>query len=99
MRSIDNKFYKSAVWEKCRKAYIQKVGGLCERCLKKGLIVPGKIVHHKEHLTEENYKNPEVSLNFENLELLCQECHNKEHFEISYKSRYSFNEDGSIKIE
>lgn len=68
------KFYKSKRWQRCRQAYIHKVFGLCERCWK-----PGKIVHHKVYLTEANIDNPEISLNFDNLEYLCQDCHNAEH--------------------
>ena len=95
-RSIDEKFYKSSMWLKCRKAYIEHCGGLCERCRTKGLITVGKIVHHKTHLNRENFLNPEVALNFENLELLCHDCHNKEHFENVQNKRYRFGEDGEI---
>lgn len=81
MRSIERSFYKSKEWKQCREGYLLKVNGRCERCLAKGLHVPAKIVHHKIWLSEENYRDPEVSLNFENLEALCQRCHNEEHFE------------------
>lgn len=81
MRSIERSFYKSRAWQQCREGYLLKVNGRCERCLKKGLHVPAKIVHHKIWLTEENYQDPSVSLNFDNLEALCQRCHNEEHFE------------------
>lgn len=43
-------FYNSTTWKKCREGYIKSVNGLCERCLDKGMIVPGKIVHHKVYL-------------------------------------------------
>lgn len=36
-------------------------------------------MHHRIWLTPENINDPSVSLNFDNLELLCQDCHNKEH--------------------
>lgn len=94
-KSIEHAFYCSSAWEKARKSYIQTKGGLCERCLAKGLIVTGKVVHHKIHLTEENYKEPSIALNFDNFELLCQECHNKEHHERKEK-RYTFGESGEI---
>lgn len=95
MKSIEHAFYTSAAWEKARKAYIQSVNGLCERCLAKGLITSGKIVHHKEHLTEENYKKPEIAFNFDNFELLCQKCHNEEHHQRKGK-RYKFSDDGAM---
>ena len=59
------KFYKTAAWVNCRKAYLAKVGGLCERCLAKGLIVPAEIIHHKIRLNENNITDPSVTLNFE----------------------------------
>ena len=80
MRSIDNTFYQKPEWKRCRKAYLQYVSGRCERCLKKGLHVPASIVHHKTYLTEENYNDPSIAYNFVNLEALCRDCHNAEHF-------------------
>lgn len=72
-------FYKTKAWKNCRAAYMASVGGLCERCYRNGLIVPGDIVHHKIHLTPENIKDPTVALNWKNLECLCRLCHNDEH--------------------
>lgn len=72
-------FYRSKHWIKCRNGYFKKVSGLCERCYSKGEYVPGVIVHHKIILTPNNIIDPTVSLNHDNLELLCLDCHNKEH--------------------
>ena len=88
-----NGFYQSPEWTKCRRAYIAYVGGLCERCKANGIIQAGRVVHHKIHLTAENYTRPEISLSFQNLELLCQSCHEEEH---RGKRRYSFTEDGMV---
>lgn len=70
------RFYKSRTWQKCRNAYFESQFGLCERCT-----APGKIVHHKVYINARNINDPFVTLNHDNLELLCQECHNREHFE------------------
>ncbi|HDV4620380.1 TPA: HNH endonuclease, partial [Bacillus anthracis] len=35
----------------------------------------------KDYITPENINNPEITLSFHNLELLCQDCHNREHHE------------------
>jgi len=71
-------FYRSCAWRRTRAAYIayRKAidGGLCESC-KSNL---GKIVHHKMWLNESNILNPDVALNFKNLRLECQTCHNAE---------------------
>lgn len=69
-------FYTSAAWLRCRDGYIKSVCGLCERCGK-----PGYIVHHKQHIEDSNEGVPEITLNWANLEYLCLECHNKEHFQ------------------
>ncbi|PFB24142.1 HNH endonuclease [Bacillus cereus] len=71
------KFYKSSAWKKCRDSYFNFRHGLCERCTAR----PGKIVHHKNYITPENINDPEITLSFNNLELLCQDCHNREHHE------------------
>lgn len=87
-------FYKSKAWQQCRAAYISKVGGLCERCLNRGYYVPGYIVHHKEYIDPDNITDPSVLLCFDNLEYLCEKCHNQEHF--GNNKRYRINADGSV---
>lgn len=77
-RKKQNEFYKSNPWKKCRAAYISE-HPLCERCLKKGLAIPAEHVHHIIELNESNYKDPMISLNPDNLESLCFECHREEH--------------------
>ena len=72
-------FYNSKSWKDCRQAYIAEVNGLCERCLKKDIVNPGYIVHHIEHLTPNNINDVEITLNFDNLEYLCQSCHSSHH--------------------
>lgn len=97
MKSIDHSFYTSREWEMVRRQYLQKVNGLCERCKAKGLYEPAKIVHHKIYLSKENYKDPSIALNFDNLEALCQDCHNKEHFEDGDEQRrYSIDSEGRL---
>lgn len=97
MRSIDNKFYKHADWIKCKNSYLISVNYLCERCLAKGDVVPAKIVHHKIHLNQDNYQNPEIAYNFDNLEALCLDCHNKEHFGDNTPRRFNIV-DGELVI-
>lgn len=72
-------FYKSGTWQKCRAGYISSVSGLCERCLAKGKLRPGKILHHIEYITPDNIGDPYITLNWNNLEFVCQDCHNLEH--------------------
>ena len=79
MRSIDRAFYDSRTWREVRAAYSASVDGLCERCRRRGRITPGDIVHHKQHLTPENVNDPNIAYGWNNLELLCIECHNTAH--------------------
>ena len=55
-------------------------------------VIHGYIVHHKVHLTADNIYDPATTISFDNLELLCMDCHNKEHFSKSY-----FTDDGQVK--
>lgn len=48
----------------------------CQRCGR-----PAKIVHHRVWLNEQNINDPDITLNAELLEPLCQECHTKEHLQ------------------
>lgn len=89
-------FYSSSAWINCRRGYAKSVGGLCERCLKRGLYTPGTQVHHKNKLTPENVNNPEVALNWDNLELLCRDCHLEVH-EVNHH-RWVVGEDGELEI-
>ena len=75
------RFYKSKAWRECRAGYISSVNGLCERCLERGRYTPGYIVHHIIYLTPDNINDPDITLNHNNLEYLCHECHNREHFQ------------------
>src|SRR5690606_16040460 len=85
-------FYKSRAWRRCREAYIAYRHGLCERCG-----AGGKIVHHKVYLTTDNINDPEVTLSFDNLELLCQDCHNREHHErVPIAEGLRFTADGDL---
>ena len=72
-------FYSSKAWQDCRNEYAKRRHHLCEDCLRRGIYKPGVIVHHIEELTPFNITNPEIALGFDNLELLCRECHLREH--------------------
>jgi 5-methylcytosine-specific restriction endonuclease McrA len=74
MQPWAERFYKGKEWQECRKAFLQSKFFLCERC---GGVAT--IAHHKERLAPENINDPNITLNWEKLEALCQECHNREH--------------------
>ena len=90
-------FYNSQAWKDCRAAYRKSVRGLCETCLKHGIYTPGEIVHHKVVLTPKNINDPDVSLNWDNLMLVCRNCHAAEH--DRKKRRYKIDSYGRIITE
>ena len=87
-------FYKSKAWQDCRDGYAKRCGYLCESCLRNGTYRPGEIVHHKVMLTPENILSPEIALNWDNLELLCRDCHAARH--SAGRRRYHIAADGEI---
>ena len=97
-REFAKQFYSSKTWQDCRNEYAKKAHLLCEKCLRKGIYKPGVIVHHVEELTPFNIENPEVSLNFNNLELLCRDCHASEHGGRKGR-RYCFDDNGGVIIK
>ena len=74
MQEWAKEFYKSKAWQKCRANFLLSRHCICERCSSAAIIV-----HHKTYLNQTNINDPNVTLNWENLEALCKDCHNKEH--------------------
>lgn len=69
-KQFSRKFYNTNAWKKAALAKKISAFGLCEKC---GEI--GEEVHHIIPLTPENINNPEITLNQDNLMLLCRSCH------------------------
>jgi len=93
------RFYSSKAWQDCRNEYAQSKHYLCENCLRKGIYKPGEIVHHKIELDPVNIENPEIALSFDNLILLCRDCHAEEHKAHNKGRRYMFGDDGKIILK
>ena len=76
--------YLSKEWQKLRdQLMIERVNEdgqlICARCGKPILKRYDCIAHHKIELTDENVNDLEISLNPENIELICFMDHNREH--------------------
>ena len=94
-------FYVSRRWRKCRASFAESKGNMCERCLKRGIIETGSKdrpleVHHKIPLTAENFRDPNVSLCWDNLELLCKTCHDSERSRTP--KRWRIGPDGRVRV-
>lgn len=87
-------FYKSLAWKNTRAAFAASKKGLCEICLEKGLYVPGEIVHHKIHLTQNNINDESITLAWNNLQLVCRDCHAAIH--SAHARRYRVDAQGRV---
>lgn len=95
-KEFAREFYRSKTWQMTRSAYAASVGRLCEECLRKGIYKAGEIVHHKQELTADNIDNPSIALAWDNLELLCRDCHGKAH---KKRRRYKVDPAGRVTTE
>lgn len=101
-------FYKTKAWSVKRKEIRIRDNMICQHC---GRPVPGitvkdkfgrsytryGIVDHIIELTDENFMDPEISLNNDNLELLCLDCHNTKTFGSQYVKNGKFQFDARPK--
>lgn len=53
---------------------------LCEVCLLIGIITPAIDIHHIDSfMNYEGLKRLDKAFNYDNLQSICKECHQKEH--------------------
>lgn len=70
-RLADKRFYASAAWLRLRAAFLAE-HPLCADCERAGRVTAAEHVHH----LKERKDHPELALDWDNLEALCQPCHN-----------------------
>lgn len=87
-------FYKTKTWQHCRDTYARSRGYMCEECAKHGIASYGEIVHHKIHVDADTIHDPGVTLNHDNLLLLCRRCHAAEHGEMYGKNDRRYKVEG-----
>ncbi len=88
------KFYNSKKWRKLSEVYKDYKDNKCERCGND--VELSKIVHHKIHLDDTNINDANITMNFDNLELVCRTCHNQEHFAKQPSAESKFDCDGDL---
>lgn len=94
MKDFAKEFYNSKAWKDTRESYKRFRGGLCEICYAEGIVKAGEIVHHKTELTPQNIDNIDIALGFDNLQLVCRECH--AHIHDRRQRRYTLDELGRV---
>ena len=95
-------FYTSWTWRRCRKAFADSKGNLCEMCLARGIIEAGSKdrpleVHHIIPVTMDNLHDPKVTLNWNNLQLLCKAHHDE--MKDKKPKRWRVDPEGRVTME
>lgn len=83
--AVIKQFYASKEWITLRLLLINERGNKCEHCHE---IIPKSkelIGHHTIELTPENVHDHNISLNPKLIEIVCFDCHNKEHKRFGYQ--------------
>lgn len=94
-----DRFYHSAQWKAFRRRIIEVRHGKCERCGKKG-----NLLHHRIPLNDHNVRDPKISLNPDNIELVCRACHEVIHSDMAtgFADRptiVTFGRNGSCEVK
>lgn len=78
-----DRFYKSKDWMKVREDVLIRDNNECQMCKAQGRVSLAQCVHHKKHLKD----YPMLALDINNLQSLCNACHNSIHPEKQFKQR------------
>lgn len=54
----------------------------------------GTVAHHRRYLRPDNIHDPNITLNWDNLECLCADCHANEHA-LKY-NKITFDDNGNV---
>ena len=76
--------YNSREWKELRIAKLRSTNGLCEECLKEGIVTSARCVHHVVPIETARTKDEMKRLAFDvnNLRSLCFACHARIHKEL-----------------
>ena len=76
--------YNSREWHELRAAKLRSTNGLCEECLKEGIVTRARCVHHVVPIETARTKDEMKRLAFDphNLMALCFACHARIHKEL-----------------
>lgn len=85
--SMLHSFYCSVKWRRFRDTILAERGPVCAKC---GKVIANpldcELDHHPIELTPDNVNDPNVSLNPDNVQILCHACHDKKHGRFGHKA-------------
>ena len=78
--------YNSREWKELRIAKLRSTNGLCEECLKEGIVTSARCVHHVVPIetarTKDEMKRLAIDCGLQGLRALCFACHARIHKEL-----------------
>ena len=78
--------YNSREWRELRISKLRSTNGLCEECLKQGIVTSARCVHHivpiKTARTKDEMKRLAIDCGLQGLKSLCFACHARIHKEL-----------------
>ncbi len=78
--------YNSREWRELRAAKLRSTKGLCEECLKQGIVTEARCVHHVVPIetarTRDEMRRLAIGCGLQGLRALCYACHAKVHQEL-----------------
>ena len=78
--------YNSREWKELRIAKLRSTNGLCEECLKQGIVTSARCVHHVVPIetarTKDEMKRLAIDCGLQGLKSLCFACHARIHKEM-----------------
>lgn len=77
MKNYQKAVYKDPRWQICRDAVIKRDRDICYFCGK--LILKKRTIHHKIEINENNYSDPMIAFNLDNLVECHPDCHDQWH--------------------
>ena len=78
--------YNSREWKELRIAKLRSTNGLCEECLKEGIVTSARCVHHVVPIetarTKDEMRRLAIDCGLQGLKALCFACHARIHKEM-----------------
>ena len=78
--------YNSREWRELRAAKLRSTKGLCEECLKQGIVTEARCVHHVVPIetarTRDEMRRLAIGCGLQGLRALCYACHARIHKEL-----------------
>ena len=78
--------YNSREWKELRIAKLRSTNGLCEECMKQGIVTSARCVHHivpiETARTKDEMRRLAIDCGLQGLKALCFACHARIHKEL-----------------